>query len=370
MLLFINSILSIIKINKINSAWKQRVFFSENENYSSHLMPFVKEFLKNNKKILFITSQINDPVFNIKNENLKVFYISPRFGQILFFNYLNCEKLFLTMPDINNFHLKKSKNCKTYIYIFHSPVSTNMIYRNKAFINYDEFLCVGDHQYQELNEYIQKFNLKNKKLHKIGYFKLDEIQNNKNKSNLVKKRKIIIAPSWGKVNIINSCGFSLISKLLEQNFEVILRPHIQSLKFEASLIKKLDKKFRFFSNFKIQKENFSFNDLETSEYLITDWSGIGIEYAFAYERPVIYIDTPRKIMNKEFNDISIEPLEYKIRKEIGIIVKIEEVENITSFIDSLEFKKEKMKKNIQTMREKYIYNFKQSAFEAYKLYSN
>ena len=29
-----------------------------------------------------------------------------------------------------------------------------------------------------------------------------------------------------------------------------------------------------------------------------------------------------------------------------------------------------MKKNIQTMREKYIYNFKQSAFEAYKLYSN
>ena len=83
-----------------------------------------------------------------------------------------------------------------------------------------------------------------------------------------------------KVNIINSCGFSLISKLLEQNFEVILRPHIQSLKFEVNLIKKLDKKFKDFSNFKIQKENFSFKDLETSEYLITDWSGIGIEYAF------------------------------------------------------------------------------------------
>ncbi len=189
MMLFINSILSIIKINKLNSVWKKRVFFSENENYSSHLMPLVNEFLKNNKKILFITSQDNDPVFKMKNDNLKVFYISPRFGQILFFNYLTCEKLFLTMPDINNFHLKKSKNCKTYIYIFHSPVSTNMIYRNKAFINYDEFLCVGHHHYEELNEYIHKFNLKNKKLHKIGYFKLDEILNNKNKSSLVKKKK-------------------------------------------------------------------------------------------------------------------------------------------------------------------------------------
>ena len=35
-----------------------------------------------------------------------------------------------------------------------------MIYRNKAFIYYDEFLCVGDHHYQELNEYVHKFNLK------------------------------------------------------------------------------------------------------------------------------------------------------------------------------------------------------------------
>ena len=97
--------------------------------------------------------------------------------------------------------------------------------------------------------------------------------------------------------------------------------------------------------------------METSEYLITDWSGIGIEYAFAYERPVIYIDTPRKIMNKEFNDISIEPLEYKIRKEIGIIVKIEEVENITNFIDSLEFNKEKNEKKYSNDERKIYLQF-------------
>ena len=367
---FLNSIFSIIKINKINSVWKQRVFFSENENYTSHLMPLVSEFLKNNKKMLFITSQINDPIFKLRNDNLKVFYISPRFGQILFFNFLNCEKLFLTMPDIDNFHLKKSKNCKSYIYIFHSPVSTNMIYRNKAFFNYDEFLCVGEHHYDELNEYIIKFNLKNKKLHKVGYFKLDEIYNNKEKSNFIKKTKIVIAPSWGKINIINSCGLNLISKLLEKNFEVILRPHIQSLKFDAVLIRKIEKNFKNFKNFKIQRENFSSKDLETSEYLITDWSGIGIEYAFAYERPVIYIDTPKKIMNKEFNDISIEPLESKIRNKIGITIKIDEVENILNFIDGLQLNKEEVIKNIQTMRNKYIYNFKKSATEAYKLYCN
>jgi len=370
MFLFFSSIYSIIKINKIHFEWKERIFFSENINYSFHLLPLVNEFLKNKKKILFITSQKKDPIFNLKDDNLKTFYVSSRLGQILFFNYLKCKRLFLTMTDMDNFHLKKSKNCKCYIYIFHSPVSTNMIYRHKAFFNYDEYLCVGKHHFKELNEYIKKYNLKNKKLHKIGYFRLDEIYNNKNYLNKVKKRKVLIAPSWGKINIINLCGEKLISRLLEKNFDVILRPHIQSLKFNDNLIKKIENKFKNFQNFKIQKENFSFKDLESSEVLITDWSGVGIEYAFAYERPVIYIDTPKKIMNNNYNDISSQPLEDTIRKEIGLIIKPDEIENIASIIDRQNINNEKMKINIQKMRKEYIYNFNSSAIEAYKLYSD
>ena len=34
-------------------------------------------------------------------------------------------------------------------------------------------------------------------------------------------------------------------KLLEKNFEVILRPHIQSLKFDAILIRKIEKILKF-----------------------------------------------------------------------------------------------------------------------------
>ncbi|WP_435163211.1 hypothetical protein [Candidatus Pelagibacter bacterium nBUS_25] len=369
MLSFFKSIYSIIKINKLNSIWKKRVFFSENESYSSHLRPLVNEFLKNRKKILYVTSQINDPIFNIKDENLTALYISPVLGQILFFNFLNCEKLFLTMPDINNFHLKKSKNCKSYIYIFHSPVSTNMIYRDKAFFNYDEYLCVGNHHIEELSEYIEKYSLKNKKLHKTGYFKLDEIYKNKNSVNMIKKKKILIAPSWGKINIINLCGEKLISKLLESNYEVILRPHIQSLKYDGKLLKIIENNFKNFHKFKIQKENFSFNDFETCEFLITDWSGIGMEYAFAFERPVIYINTPKKIMNKNFNDISTVPLEDKIRDKIGLIIEPEQIENITSIMNCTDVNDQSFKNAIIKCREKFIYNFKNSALEAYKLFA-
>ena len=108
---------------------------------------------------------------------------------------------------------------------------------------------------------------------------------------------------------------------------------------------------------------------ETCEFLITDWSGIGIEYAFAFERPVIYIDTPKKIMNNKFNDISVAPLEDKIRDQIGLIVKPEQIENISSIMNCIDVNDQSFRNAIIKCREKFIYNFKNSALEAYKLFA-
>jgi len=75
-------------------------------------------------------------------------------------------------------------------------------------------------------------------------------------------------------------------------------------------------------------------------------------------------------MNNNYNDISSQPLEDTIRKEIGLIIKPDEIENIASIIDRQNINNEKMKINIQKMRKEYIYNFNSSAIEAYKLYSD
>ena len=139
------------------------MFFSENSNYYNVFENIVLKLLKNKIKITYITSDKNDVILNLKNDYIKSFYISKTIGQILLLNNISCENLIMTMPDLGNFHIKKSKYCKNYIYLFHSPVSTNMIYRNKAFINYDTILCVGEHHYIELNDYKDKFNLKTKK---------------------------------------------------------------------------------------------------------------------------------------------------------------------------------------------------------------
>ena len=370
---FLKTIISIININKISYDWKKNVFFSENENYTAYFYPLVKKFLDNKKKVIYVTSQIDDPILKLENEYLKIFYVSPLIGQILFFNYLKCERIFLTMPDVGNYHLKKSNNCKVYTYIFHAPTSLNMLYKHRALFNYDEFFFVGEHQYKEFSEYIEKYNLKNKKLFKIGYFRLDEISKNKTENRQNPIKKIIIAPTFGKFNLINLCGAKIIEHLIQHKFEVILRPHIQSLtstlsasKYDNIEIKKIEKKFKKFDNFKIQKTNFSNTDgLSESDYLITDWSGVGIEYAFAYERPVIYIDTPRKILNVKFNDIPSEPLEVTIRDKIGIVVAIQEVDQILDKIGDLSKNYDNYVTKIKKLRKEIIYNYQHSADYAF-----
>ena len=64
-------------------------------------------------------SDKNDFFYTYKNKNLKSFYISKTIGQIILLNNISCKNLILTMPDLENYHIKKSKNCSNYLYLFH-----------------------------------------------------------------------------------------------------------------------------------------------------------------------------------------------------------------------------------------------------------
>ena len=62
---------------------------------------------------------------------------------------------------------------------------------------------------------------------------------------------------------------------------------------------------------------FRSRSLHEAEVLITDWSGIALEYAFATERPVLFIDVPPKINNPRYAELGIVPLEVRLRSVIG-----------------------------------------------------
>tara|TARA_B000000532_G_C18519509_1_gene256668 strand:- start:53 stop:487 length:435 start_codon:yes stop_codon:yes gene_type:complete len=133
------------------------------------------------------------------------------------------------------------------------------------------------------------------------------------------------------------------------------------IKFNSKIIKKIQRNFSSNKNFLYEGNNSSFENVLNSEILITDWSGMGIEYAFITGMPVIYVNTEKKVNNKNFNDIEEIPIEIKIRDKIGIIIEPEELQNIVLYIEKLRSNLDYYKSNILEQREKYIFNFKLSS---------
>ena len=105
----------------------------------------------------------------------------------------------------------------------------------------------------------------------------------------------------------------------------------------------------------------SLNSLLSADIMISDWSGVALEFAFGLERPVLFIDVPAKINNPRFNQIEAIPIEVTIREKIGVILKPKNIGNITKTLSGLLGKHEVIVKSIRACRSEAVYNIGQSS---------
>ena len=94
--------------------------------------------------------------------------------------------------------------------------------------------------------------------------------------------------------------------------------------------------------------------------MISDWSGISFEYAFTFERSVIFIDVPKKILNPNSGKISLEPIEISNRHKIGHVILPTRIKEIPNLIITLN-EDEKNDERIRDIRSKTVYNLGKSA---------
>ena len=161
--------------------------------------------------------------------------------------------------------------------------------------------------------------------------------------------------------MLETCGFELIKILLESNFKVLLRPHFKILKDSKKLISKILDEFGSNPNFSLEHGIIPSKLFHSSICMISDWSGISFEYAFTFERPVIFIDVPKKVLNPNFNDISLEPIEISYRDKIGFVVSPNELKIIPDLIYKSKNNKLSTIKSIKEIRSKTIFNLGNSA---------
>ena len=171
------------KIEKLKDKERSIVFYAENEASMNHFRLLISELTEEkNLQICYVTSVKNDPIFSSKNKNILAFYIGDGTARTKFFLTLKAKILIMDMPDLQTFHIKRSKVYPVhYVYIFHSMFSVHSYLRKGALDNYDTIFCVGKHHEKEIRATEEKIWIEGEKINQIWFWAARYIATRKTK---------------------------------------------------------------------------------------------------------------------------------------------------------------------------------------------
>lgn len=358
---------SMRSFNSLSADERSIVFYAEGKADWPHLGPLVEELTGPcGREVCYVTSAEDDPVLATSNARLRPFFIGAGSTRTAFFKLVDARVMVMTLPDLQTFHLKRSVHPVHYVYVFHSIVSSHMIYRKGAFDAYDTVLCVGPHHVDELRRTEETYRLRRKELVEHGYGRLDAIRRQAAERPSARRTDgsgttILLAPSWGECSFIEApVGGELIQLLLDAGHSVVLRLHPMTVRRVPGLATQMERRCGG-ASFRVETDMTTQDSLHESDLMISDWSGAAFEYAFGLERPVLFVDTPKKVNNPEYERIGIVPIEESMREELGGVISPGELRRALDRIETLTADPEAFRARLRVSREQTVFNVGRSA---------
>lgn len=348
---------------------KHLVFYSESNGFYKYFSGMIDYLLeKTNITIHYITSDPEDCIFQKAEENkqIRAYYIGEK-KLITLMMKMDADLVVMTVPDLENYHIKRSYVRKDieYIFVQHGMGSVNMTYRKGALDHFDTVFCAIKSQKEEILAQEKAFNLPAKKLVETGFFVLDEMMEAYEKMDKAPlyggKPCVLIAPSWQEGNIVESCLEKLLESLGDTDYHIIVRPHPQHVRHKREKLEKLKEQFSGKENIEVQLDFSATDTVWKSDLLITDWSDIAAEFAFCTHRPVLYINTPMKVTNPDWQKIDVVPINIALRNKIGTNVDPEEIEKVPEIIRNLLNRSDEYERIIEEYTKNQVYNVGHSA---------
>ena len=346
---------------------KHLVFYSEGSGFYKYFKGYIEYILKyTDLTIHYITSDPKDAIFEKAETEPKIraYYIGEN-KLITLMMKLEADVVVMTMPDLEHFHIKRSylRPDIKYIYVQHNIGSNNLTMRKMCMEYFDIVFCADKLQKEEELAIEEKYDLRKKELAEVGYPLLDDMRAAYRAGTHEKhdRKQILIAPSWQADNIVDSCLEEMLSELSKGDYDVTVRPHPQEVRLKAEYMQQLKEKYES-EHVHIQTDFSSNNTVMEADLLVTDWSGIAWEYAFTTGRPVLYIDTPMKIMNEDYKEIDIEPFDIKLRDMIGKRLSPEKMEEIRALAEDLLKHSAEYQEHTEALVQEYICHPDHAAF--------
>ena len=345
------------KINKKENISKAKIIiYGEDKRYYNVFKPIIEELINLEIPTIYYSSSYDDKIFEIKSDFLKSEFIGTGNKAYAKLNFIEADICLMTTPNLDVFQLKRSKGVKKYVHITHSSAETST-YCLYSLDFFDAVFLNGEHQIRDIRELENKRNTIIKDLYVVGNPYLDELS--KMKETITKennnKKTILIAPSWGMNCLFRRFGENLLDNIVNSDYNIIIRPHPQSLISDKDIIDKFQNRYKDKNNVEWDFNRVNIYSLSKADIMLSDFSGVIFDYAFLFEKPVII---PSFTFDKRGTDaIEIDEEVWTFETIPKISFKLDEnnFSNISQIIED-SINNETLKNNILKAKEEaYMY---------------
>lgn len=317
---------------------KELVIFGEGGQYWKVFAPVCDELEKRGFDCEYYTMDEKDPALSAGYEHVHVSFIGADNRAFAKLNLMKAHICLSTTPGLGVYQWKRSKGVDKYVHMFHD-VSEGTGYRMFGIDDYDAVLLSGEFQ----EEYIRKLEKlrgeEPKELTLAGSTYMDALMARKESTaDKLKKadgKTILLAPSWGQSAILSRFGDKIIDALVKTGYHIIIRPHPQTVKSEKEILEPLKKKYGDSRSVEWDEEHDNFDSLSRADVMISDFSGVIFDYAFVFDKPVIYADTGLDTSPYDAAWLDEQVWRLKVLPELGVQLRETDFERIKELIDEV-----------------------------------
>ena len=265
------------------------VIYSDHKRYWNVFKPVCDEFEKRGVDLLYLTQSPDDPVLSAKYDHIKAEFIGEGNRGFMRLNMLKADIVLATTPGLDVLQWKRSRDVKWYVHVPHHAGDLSD-YRMFGLVYYDAVLATGQNQENFLRKIEKIRDEKPKEIVIAGCLYFDPIKERIEHTETKKNEKlnVLVAPTWGKSSLLSIYGKKLLDALAATGFDIVIRPHPQSLTADKALLDDLQKTYKDTANVSWNFDNDNFESLNKADIMISDYSGVMFDYALLFNRPVLY----------------------------------------------------------------------------------
>ena len=316
------------------------VIFTDSKRYWNLFRPICDELEKRQQKALYLTASEDDPALKAEYRYIRAEFAGKGNRAYARMNMIRADVVLSSTPGLDVYQWKRSRDVKWYVHIPHGIYDLTA-YRMFGLDYYDAVLLVGSFQKETVRKLEEERNLPEKELTVVGMPYMDEMLKRKeaekeseaaDQAEGAGTKTVLLASSWGASSLLNRYQGKIIDALLQTDVHIIVRPHPQSYTSEKDLIERLMKEYPESDRLEWDQNDDNYESLKRADLLISDFSGVIIDYAFVFEKPVIYADISFDREPYDASWIETPMWRFEVLKKLGIQLTGENVDHIGEMV--------------------------------------